>query len=125
MSISNSEKGRRSGKKMYEQLDTLLSTMMEDTEFTEEIFKQWAKDDPKGFFTIMKDRLPKVQPIDQDLQKTLISLKSMMEGLPEVEDIAKALKKEKEKANKLQYELDQANATLKAYSKKLKAAKAK
>lgn len=125
MSISDKEKNRRSSKKMYEHVDSMLLDMLEDEDFSKEIFKEWAKNDPKGFFTIMKDRLPKVQPIDQDLQKTLISLKSMMEGLPEVEDVAKALKKEKERANILQTELDQANSMLKAYSQKLKASKAK
>lgn len=114
------EKGRRSGKKMYEHVDDMLMEMMEDTVFTQEIFKEWAQSDPKGFFTIMKDRLPKVQPVDQDLQKTLISLKSMMEDLPEVEDIALALKKETARANRAEFELNKIQQEYKLMQKKLK-----
>lgn len=120
MAISEAEKGRRSGKKMHEKVDNLLLEMMEDEEFTSDVFKEWAKADPKGFFTIMKDRLPKVQPVDQDLQKTLISLKSMMEGLPEVEDLHKLYKKAQGDKNKLQYELDRAQSEIKMLQKKIK-----
>lgn len=117
---SQTELDRRSGKKMYEKVDNLLLEMMEDEEFTKEIFKDWAKNDPKGFFTIMKDRLPKVQPVDQDLQKTLISLKSMMEELPDVEDVAKKLKNSMAECDRLKLKNEELEVMIKAYQKKLK-----
>jgi formiminotetrahydrofolate cyclodeaminase len=117
---SQTEMDRRSGKKMYEKVDNLLLEMMEDEEFTKEIFKEWAKNDPKGFFTIMKDRLPKVQPIDQDLQKTFISLKSMMEYLPEVEDVAKKLHNATNENNRLRARNEELEVLNKAYQNKLK-----
>ncbi len=120
MAISDKEMNRRSGKKMHEKMDDLLLEMMDDESFTADIFKEWARADPKGFFTIMKDRLPKVAPIDQDLQKTLISLKSMMEDLPEFEDVHLLLKKAKQEVNRLTYENDQKETMIKAFQKKLK-----
>ena len=118
-SITDKEKSRRSSKKMYEQVDELLLEMIEDQEFSKDVFRDWAKNDPKGFMMIMKDRLPKVQPVDQDLKKTLISLKSMMEDLPDVEDIAKKLRVTTHAKNKLENENIQLKEQIKLYQKKL------
>ncbi len=118
MAITNNEKNKRSSKKMYDLFDSTLTDIFSDEEFTAEVVKDWAKADPKGFMQLFGSRLPKVQPIDQDLQRTFISLKSMMMDLPEVEDVAKALQLEKGKNNKLQYELDTARAEIKMIRKK-------
>ena len=78
---------------------------MDDQEFTKGIVQEWAKSDPRGFMQLIDKRLPKVQAVDQDLQRTLISLKSMMLDLPEVEDIALALKNALSKIRKLESEV--------------------
>jgi len=117
-SISDKEKGRRRGKEMHEVFDKFIGSVLNDEEFGEEILRQWAKSDPKGFMQLAKDRMPKVQPVDQDLQKTYISLKSMMEELPDVTDIALALSTEKQKCNKLRREIEILKNEIKILRKK-------
>lgn len=90
---NKTERNRRTSKKLYEKVDEIFEEVMNDPEFSKQIVQDWAKEDPRGFMQLMEKRLPKVQPVDQDLQRTLISLKSMMMDLPDVEDVAKAFKK--------------------------------
>lgn len=124
MNISKDEKDRRSAKKMYEQFDERLSNIFQDKEFTDEVIKEWAKADPKGFMQLFGTRLPKVQPVDQDLQKTFISLKSMLLDLPEVEDIAKALKKAQAESRKYKLESEQKDQMINLLKEKLEKARA-
>ena len=86
------EQERESGKKMHEQLDSIITKILNGPK-SEAILTAWAETDPKGFSQLAASRMPKVQPIDQDLQRTLISLKSIMLPLPDVEDIILAFKK--------------------------------
>jgi len=99
MALKTEEKLRRKGKKNHELLDDMILKVLEGDN-AEEVFQAWALADPKGFMTLAKDRSPRVQPVDQDLQKTHISLKSIMYDLPEVEDVLgenKNLKSENKK----------------------------
>jgi formiminotetrahydrofolate cyclodeaminase len=95
---SDKEKNRRSSKKMYENLDGALGELIDDRAFLIEYLKDLKQDDPRAFNTLLASRLPKAQPVDQDLQKTLLSLKSVMLDLPDVDDIAKASKKFRDEA---------------------------
>ena len=97
MSISNKEKDRRGAKKLYEKVDTFFDDVMEDSSFIEETVKAWAKQDPKGFMTLLEKRLPKVQPVDQDLQRMTLGLKDLLGELPDFDDIALELKKTNKK----------------------------
>lgn len=124
MNISKDEKDRRSAKKMYEQFDERLSNIFQDQEFTDETIKKWAKADPKGFMQLFGTRLPKVQPVDQDLQKTFISLKSMLLELPEVDDIAKELKKAQAESRKYKLESEQKDQMINLLKEKLEKARA-
>lgn len=85
------EQERQKGKMMHEQLDGIITKILNGPN-AETILTEWALSDPKGFAQLAASRMPKVQPVDQDLQKNFISLKSMMLDLPEIDDIAKELK---------------------------------
>jgi len=88
MALKTEEKKRRSGKKMHEVFDEELLVLFEEDEvFRKESLKNWAKEDPKGFMQIYASRLPRVAPVDQDLLKNEISLKSILVDLPDVEDV--------------------------------------
>tara|TARA_R110001632_G_scaffold5144_4_gene20980 strand:+ start:5502 stop:5894 length:393 start_codon:yes stop_codon:yes gene_type:complete len=104
MSITNNEKNRRAGKKAHEQLDNAIATKMEDPDMIAGMLDWLAENDPKRFFDTVMARMPKVQQIDQDLQKTYISLKAMMENLPDEKDIITSLHKWKKKAQSLAYD---------------------
>jgi chromosome segregation ATPase len=119
--ITNSEKDRRSSKKMYENLDSALADLLDDKKFLVQYLKDLHKNSPSAFNQLMTSRLPKVQPIDQDLQKTLISLKAMLLDLPEVDDIAGALKKRTAERNNFQRESENKDAQIKLLNKKLAA----
>ena len=115
MGISNDEKNRRSGKKAYENLDQAISKQMENPDMIAGMLSWLAENDPKRFFDTVMARMPKVQPIDQDLQKTYISLKAMMEDLPEAEDIIGELHKWRKKAQRLAFENKQLQNEISVY----------
>jgi hypothetical protein len=120
MSISNDEKDRRAKKKLYEKVDSIFDEVMDDPEFSKEIVQSWAKADPRGFMQLMEKRLPKVQAVDQDLQRTLISLKSMMLDLPDFDDVALALKKTQADLRRITQERDNYLEQVEFLNKKLK-----
>jgi hypothetical protein len=107
MPLSKDEKGRRTGKKAYENLDEAIANQLDNPDLIESMLGWLAENDPKRFFDTVMSRMPPVQKIDQDLKKTLISLKSMMEDLPDQEDIITALHKWRKKAQSLAYEVKQ------------------
>lgn len=123
--VTDDEMNKRASKKMYERFDESLAKMFDDKEFTDEIIKQFAFADPKGFMQLFGSRLPKVQPIDQDLQRTFISLKSMLLDLPDVEDIAKELKKAQAESRKYKLESEQKDQMINLLKEKLEKARAK
>jgi hypothetical protein len=105
MAISNKEKDRRGAKKLYEKVDTFFDDVMEDSDFIEQTVKAWATADPKGFMTLLEKRLPKVQPVDQDLQRMTLGLKDLLGELPDFDDIALELKKANKKIKDLEVAL--------------------
>lgn len=119
MSITNNEKNRRSGKKAHENLDKAIAEQMENPDMIAGMLAWLAENDPKRFFDTVMARMPKVQPIDQDLQKTYISLKAMMEDLPDAEDIIGELQKWKKKCQKLAYDNSQLTLERDDYKEKL------
>lgn len=123
MAITKAEDDRRSKKKLYEKVDSIFDEVMDDPDFSKTIVQEWAKADPRGFMQLMEKRLPKVQPVDQDLQRTLISLKSMMLDLPDVEDVALALKKCQAELRKATQERDNYLEQVEFLNKKLKKSK--
>ena len=121
--ITNTEKDRRKSKKMYENIDESLGELLNDKKFLTEYLTKLKEDDPRAFNTLLTARLPKATPVDQDLQKTLLSLKSVLLDLPEVEDISKELRKHRADAafykNKFE-EVTQENDLLKSKLSKLR-----
>lgn len=120
MSISKVEKERRSGKRMHEQLDGIIEKILNGPN-AEEILTQWALNDPKGFSQLAASRMPKVQPVDQDLQKHYISLKAMLLELPDIEDINLALTRLRKENNRLKFEANEKDEHIKFLEKKKKA----
>jgi chromosome segregation ATPase len=117
--ITNNEKTRRSTKKMYEKIDGALGRLLDKDELVDEYLEGLQKNNPSAFNSLMTSRLPKVQPVDQDLQKTLISLKSMMLDLPEVDDIAGALKSMTAERNHHRTESENKDAQIVLLQKKI------
>jgi len=91
--LTDKEKKRKSSKKLHENIDAALGILLDDREFLIQYLKDYREEDPRGFNMLLSSRLPKAAPVDQDLQKTLLSLKSVMLDLPEIDDITRATKK--------------------------------
>jgi hypothetical protein len=126
MSLKTEEKKRRSGKKMHEIFDEeLLKLFEEDEDFRQESLKNWAKADPKGFMQIYSSRLPRVQPVDQDLLKNEISLKSILVDLPEVEDILNEYNKVKAENRMLTTKVSNLEEQVEFLNKKMQKMRAK
>jgi hypothetical protein len=126
MSLKTEEKKRRSGKKMHEIFDEeLLKLFEEDEDFRQESLKNWAKADPKGFMQIYSSRLPRVQPVDQDLLKNEISLKSILVDLPEVEDILNEYNKVKAENRMLTTRVSNLEEQVEFLNKKMQKMRAK
>ncbi len=119
MSITNKERDRRSAKKLYEKVDTFFDDVMEDDAFVQETVKAWAQADPKGFMTLLEKRLPKVQAVDQDLQRMTLGLKDLLTELPEFDDISLELKKAKSKIVDLEVALSNMTQEKEHWRKKL------
>jgi len=101
---TNEEMKRRRGKKSHELLDERILTHLESRNQAQ--FDEWAKKYPKEFMALAINRMPKVQPIDQDLQKNVISLRTLLEELPDTDKLYSELKKAKGQRNKVLNELD-------------------
>ena len=72
---------------MHEQFDGIITNILNGPN-AEAILTEWALNDPKGFAQLASSRMPRAQPIDQDFQRTVLSLKSALIDMPDVEDLA-------------------------------------
>ncbi|RLI51402.1 hypothetical protein DRO61_02615 [Candidatus Bathyarchaeota archaeon] len=125
MALKNEEKQRRKSKKIYENLDSAIGLLLDDEDFLLQYLKDLQKNDPRGFNDLVKSRLPKVQPVDQDLQKTTISLKSILYDLPEVEDILNEYNKVKAENRMLTTENENLKEQVDFLNKKMQKMRAK
>ena len=125
MALKNEEKQRRKSKKIYENLDSAIGLLLDDEDFLLQYLKDLQKNDPRGFNDLVKSRLPKVQPVDQDLQKTTISLKSILYDLPEVEDVLNEYNKVKAENRMLTTENSNLKEQVEFLNKKMQKMRAK
>jgi len=91
------EMDRRKAKKSHELFDERLENYLET--LTQKKFNEWADKYPKEAMAFAIARMPKVPIVDQDLQKSVISLRGMMEDLPDSEDLYEENRKLKRRMN--------------------------